>query len=789
MAKRVDDAEAKNMIERAVMLINMRKCAEARVLLDEVLESNPNEASALVARGTSHALEGTFQRADLDLTKALRANPMLIDARRRRAQVRAAMGAAYIDATLEDMDTVCKEFPSIDGFKELAMYAGSMRLYKRAQAAFEKCIELGDRDPKTFSQLGVVICSQGDVEPALEKYHKALEANPDDPMYLLQIAQANKEGANFGMHLEAEKYFERLFATGKAPGLAYKLFGQMLQGCGQHARAVEVLDRGIAKAGDIAASEEDAAQVLEMRYWKASCLHAVGNHREAVEWYDAAIRSAGDNVSEDGGPHGNLRHKSFYGRELALLAAHRWNAPWDEFCVDREVTEMFKEGWCKTSPSTFVSSAPDFVAQRPIDDAPVRSPFNRVEAERLLRAGLLFGRRVHLRCQGFLPNQRQWKMACFANLEVAQAVRACVEARRAGREPPRVKTRGSTTTGPKAGGAGTHAFGWRDALDVLVKWRQLSEPNDPVVWVDMLPRPLFEMGYGSHTPMVSGETKVARYYMACAESAKVMREVLLTSRTYYDGASNRFDATPEQIEAVRAADPPTPQSLWDAVDVLSRGFNNFYIIVPLKSHARPGHQLEGTRLVLNLIPDETGRSKPTLEFSIRTPCMPVRAKDYDVEFALLWERMIAAAAEDELGEAADLALRMAHFWYNWLFISRGNAIVGLSVMLGFLCGLGLPVRGFVPEHTQPDWIAMWSFDSDDYVRRVCGFTLAAHATKDGFAQDRAGALAKARRALAWLDGLPRVADVLPTVGSRIDAMNLAWPDAEASTDPPGLGDA
>ena len=32
-----------------------------------------------------------------------------------------------------------------------------------------------------------------------------------------------------------------------------------------------------------------------------------------------------------------------------------------------------------------------------------------------------------------------------------------------------------------AGGSGDtkpHAFRWRDAMDVLVKWRQLSEPND-----------------------------------------------------------------------------------------------------------------------------------------------------------------------------------------------------------------------------------------------------------------------------------------------------------------------
>ena len=29
-----------------------------------------------------------------------------------------------------------------------------------------------------------------------------------------------------------------------------------------------------------------------------------------------------------------------------------------------------------------------------------------------------------------------------------------------------------------SGEAQAHDFGWRDAMDVLVKWRQLSEPND-----------------------------------------------------------------------------------------------------------------------------------------------------------------------------------------------------------------------------------------------------------------------------------------------------------------------
>lgn len=33
------------------------------------------------------------------------------------------------------------------------------------------------------------------------------------------------------------------------------------------------------------------------------------------------------------------------------------------------------------------------------------------------------------------------------------------------------------------------------------------------MWVDLLTRKEFENGFGSHTPMFSGQTKTVRYYM------------------------------------------------------------------------------------------------------------------------------------------------------------------------------------------------------------------------------------------------------------------------------------
>lgn len=55
---------------------------------------------------------------------------------------------------------------------------------------------------------------------------------------------------------------------------------------------------------------------------------------------------------------------------------------------------------------------------------------------------------------------------------------------------------------------GEPVAGWRQVFELVVRWRQVSEPNDQVVWVDKLTRKEFEAGFGSHTPMLSGPTKV-----------------------------------------------------------------------------------------------------------------------------------------------------------------------------------------------------------------------------------------------------------------------------------------
>lgn len=139
----------------------------------------------------------------------------------------------------------------------------------------------------------------------------------------------------------------------------------------------------------------------------------------------------------------------------------------------------------------------------------------------VLQAASPMGPGIQLRCPGFLPNARQHRMFGLASLEVAQLVRRHWVSVKAGEAGAMVRESGSSLWRPtRQGGGGSpegrgggeglgmRPVGYRDVFDVAVRWRQLSEPNDPVWWIDRLTAEAFREGFGLQTPMVNGQLKV-----------------------------------------------------------------------------------------------------------------------------------------------------------------------------------------------------------------------------------------------------------------------------------------
>ena len=130
-----------------------------------------------------------------------------------------------------------------------------------------------------------------------------------------------------------------------------------------------------------------------------------------------------------------------------------------------------------------MSPTEDFVASyqpqpplTPIDIAPLWSP-DKAQLEALLAAAGTLGPLIHYRQSGFAANRRTQRMAGLAILEAAQAAQAAVAGFRSG-EHVKVHNAGSSAAFESRGGE--HPFGWRDLFDIIVKWRQLTEPNDAV---------------------------------------------------------------------------------------------------------------------------------------------------------------------------------------------------------------------------------------------------------------------------------------------------------------------
>ncbi|PNH05026.1 Tetratricopeptide repeat protein 13 [Tetrabaena socialis] len=532
-----------------------------------------------------------------------------------------------------------------------------------------------------------------------------------------------------------------------------RVLAQMKQQKGEHAAAIKLLDRALplaeakdeqaatealGKRGPYQASVLQRVRVIEVLYLRAICHHALGATREAIRDYDECLghipsRGGLANATEEAR---QFQFLSFYQKDIALYFYHALDRRAQDFCPDSELPAVFKELWCKKGPPSaeLISHYPP-QPPLPLSPPPLPPP---PDAERLRPLTVLadqLGVLLQNNHQGFLPNLRQQRAAGFAAIELGQAVREVVAARRAGRQTW-VRSEGSSG---QAGSAGRHLFGWRDAMDIVVKWRQLSEPNDQVVWVDLLTRREFEQGFGSHTPMFSGQTKCVRYYMNFGRALGLQREVLLREGHAFD-ASNRTipvgsDAQREAIRAARTAEDMYQVILQDS-----------WVVVPIHSVAREERTMEGTRLTLVRVPNQPD----AYEFSIRTPVTPPRWKDFDAELEAAFEGILQAFADEDMPALAQRILTYCYYWYNFMPLARGTAAVDWEAILA------------QHPHQFAQSLGPWLFPP-----------AARGGAADADANGSAPGAGSASKPLTFpaMESLPPLAEVLATIRHRFIALN------------------
>ncbi|RWR81440.1 suppressor of RPS4-RLD 1 [Cinnamomum micranthum f. kanehirae] len=709
-------------LSRGIAQVNEGKYDQAVSIFDQILRENPSYPEALIGRGTAYAFQRELDAAIADFTKAIQSNPLAGEAWKRRGQARAALGESV--EAIEDLSKALEFEPnSSDILHERGIVNFKFKDYNAAVEDLSSCVRLDKDNKSAYTYLGLALSSIGEYGRAEEALEKSIQLDPNFLEGWTHLVQFYHELA------DSEKAFEclkQLHFVDSRFAKAYHLRGLLHHGMGEHRKAIKDFSVGLS----IESSN------IEYLYFRASCYHAIGDYGEAVKDYDAVLDLELDTMEKF-----VLQCMAFYQKELALYTASKINSEFCWFDIDGDIDPLFKEYWCKRLH-------PKNVCEKVYRQPPLRDSLKKGRLRKqdfaatkqkavLLQAADAIGKKIQYNCSGFLHNRRQYRMAGLAVIEIAQKVskawrflqlewkfssknapKSGKKARRKEKVAVASQNRGGAGCSTSSSSEPSTSYGfsddrsaygrsmmsWQEVYNLGVKWRQISEPCDPVVWINKLSEE-FNSGFGSHTPMILGQAKVVRYFPNCQRVINVAKAIIEETKHVNNSKDENIDLSEAgKLQKVKCA-----ESCSDLYSVVGE---DFWLATKCNSTAFEGKHLEGTRITIQKTAERG------FDFAIRTPCLPARWDEYDTEMATAWEVLCNAYCGELYGSTdinalenvKDSILRLAYYWYNFMPLSRGSAVVGYVVLLGLFLAANMEVTESIPQGIQVDWEAILSRD-------------------------------------------------------------------------------
>ncbi|CAI5531953.1 unnamed protein product [Closterium sp. Naga37s-1] len=741
------------LISLGINQVNSGKLDDAVKTFNQVLETDGRALGALVGRGTARALQRKLKEAVADFTAAIEIEPRAAEAWKRRAQARAALG--QMDEVIEDFTRVFTIDPSsTDVLAERGVVYVKQRNYCAAISDLKTTLDSNPKDANAYNFLGLALTGTGACMEGVAAYKKAVALRPDFKDAWVNMGQAYKE---YGDAENAAKCYQKVLDVDSSFATVYRYWALLKHGVGDHRGASQMAQKGLRLE----------RSNIELMYSYASSEHAVGEYSilpcahtmRCWAWRQTPSPSCCSSSASTSARSPSTRSPSTRSRSSTSA-------------LTGTSTPSYKEAWCKKLPPTLLF--PGYTTQPVPPSIAVRlgkkassaaggsssggsggsgggggggggKSSGNPEVQRLLELADRIGRLTQYSCPGFHANVRQYRMAGLAAIEIAQAVAAAWEQREeeaaaataaaaaaAGGTSPASAAAAAVLAELEDGGADMSSFSKSSSADMSLSPVPSSddvsslhlddslmddgEPCDPAVWVDMLTEKEFRAGFGSHTPILIGQTKVVRYHANFDRAFAIMKEEMLRSGAVHNAANNRV-AVDDPAQKAAVATAKACEDLYRVVG------EDFWIVTPCYSMVDPGKVLEGTRLTLVKTP--TG-----FDFAIRTPGTPSRWADYDAEMTAAWEDLCAVVGEKMQGGAwrpplgpsmarfQRAVLRLAYYWYNFMPLARGTAMVGYVVTLALFLAAQLQVTATIPPKLQADWEAILSSRFETFASAV-----------------------------------------------------------------------
>lgn len=570
---------------------------------------------------------------------------------------------------------------------------GGLGAYRRALQDLSAFLQLQPRSAVGFYYLGQAQLQLGLVNASIASFDRCLEL--DGSLWEAYLHK-NQALLDAGRWVEALKTLDALDERrpGEPRGSNMRILLQ--HRLGRPATALRLLS----EARQLTSDDQQNVFSRQLLLYEASCEFSLGLFDRMERTFQTLLEGIDD-------PNA---HMASYTLSTMRFWLSRFQRPFDSFNLDTDLDSCVKV-WMENRWWSRRDACASEYAEIAVRPAPVLPALPTTVAG-LLRLTESLGRWAQLDAEGFIPSIRSHRAFGLAVLEMAQQLRKHVTEGLVVPDAGSSASRNGSRTGirwqqqhcvDQSGvSESCHHFTYRDFMDIAVRWRQLAEPLDAVMWFDRMP--LADLDYSLTTQIVIGETVVVKYAAYFNLTFETLREHMLEG-FYKNGEA--FGSTVR----VDVADNSSMQRAIKAstsLESLLAAAGNESVWVDLHCQSRQDQSgasstLRGTRVALTVTPT-TG-----LGLSILTPNNISRFASYERELQGTFERLTELLRGTVVDRSAvqDTALEFFYYWVNLGPLSRGTAMTGYAILLSVMVAIGLQPPPLI-RGRQLDWEAILS---------------------------------------------------------------------------------
>ncbi|KXJ28211.1 tetratricopeptide repeat protein 13 [Exaiptasia diaphana] len=709
--KDIDEKVASGM-----MLLNSADFDGAIKHFTSIIKDHPWVASAYFGRGTAHVRKGIQNKENADaairdFSSVIAYQPKSAEGWIRRAEVYSPLGR--IQEALADITTALDLQPT----SELYLMKGTLLFmsedYVASTKMFEKSLDL-KKQPAALLYLGLSMYHRGLVKEAIVWYKKALEVKPNLAEIHRNLGHAYRELGNAD---SAYKHFSSALLLEPDSAPTFQLIGVLLYMNGKTAKALENFK------ACLRLEPQNAACV----YMEGLCYASLGNFYNAVR---ASTRIIVDDSPPDLSQ--GITVKAHYLKEYSRYLHSYLDTPMTDYSADLALDGRLRDHWVKSLPFSIqnYTEQPGIQPQiREVENVTFRdfSP----QAQVLLCKSAILGPLVQYHTDGFLPNVRHQRAMGLAIIDVAQVARQFFKVSRKGQAKIKLT--------------------WRDLFDVAIKWRRVVDPDQPVLWLDLMPDKSVKAGFNVHMTLVKGQMTNIRYAEYFDKIFQFTKTMLLHFYKMDEFTTKDFKRKIEKsktcedlINVLKLQNPTNPQP----------GLMLSTHVASLKSGGKSN--LDGIMLMLS------EGSGGNLVFSMDTATTPSRTASYHSELEYIWTQIQLEARKPSNKENDPLGqyiLSLAYYFFNLMPLSRGSSAVAYTVALGLFLAAGRETTGKIPKGKEVDLEAIIGGTADVFSKQVKGWL---------------GLKKPSKPVSSW----PSVQSTFPTLRTSLEALNVEFTDTD-----------